>query len=76
VECADNPIIADGVVDPTTGEVLFDDSSDSDRSARFSYVDGIEVVGDTFELDGEIYVIRRTPIIWEAEGEQEVSEEC
>jgi len=62
-ERPDNPVI----VDPITGEILFDDSSESDRLDRFSYVNGTEVVGDTFKLEGEIYVIRRTPIIWKSE---------
>jgi len=69
-ERPDNPVL----VDLVTGEILFDDSSESDRSDRFSYVSGTEVVGDTFELEGEVYVIRRTPILWE--GEQEDSEKC
>jgi len=58
-ERPDNPVI----VDLITGEILFDDSSESDRSDRFLYVSGTKVVGDTFELEGEVYVIRRTPII-------------
>jgi len=71
-ERPDNSVI----VDPITGEILFNDSSDneSDHSDGFSYVGESENVRDLWTRRWSLRD-RRTPIIWKSEGEQE-DEEC